>query len=376
MPCDTCHTAITRRSDFGDAFRRHGYRWPGDPAGDARARKPAPLEMAGVGLGAAQFPLVWPFSAASSFGATYDPDGDPALNLGNPAINFLFGSALGEQISVFGTWSGSGVPNEAFLHLRPIGRPEWMLRIGRLEQNTSLLKNNEALMGSWLLASSPLNGHSVGQGRLGAEASGIVGGRGFYAAGIVRNGNVGDSYNHYYQVGGRLFGMDLNGEEPEVDLDQPRITDNLSLTVNHWGYFGDSVDASGEPVAHLARLGADVKLGLDPFAIWAGLMYGRDRDLLLDRDNHSLTGLAELTFDIRTWLLAVYHYQLQDAASLKSMDQIHGLGLLALLYENVRLTLRYSRSTGASATRVDADTGEVRAADAVQAGELKFLVAF
>ena len=29
VPCATCHSAITRRNEFGDAFRKAGYRWPG-----------------------------------------------------------------------------------------------------------------------------------------------------------------------------------------------------------------------------------------------------------------------------------------------------------------------------------------------------------
>ena len=362
MPCNTCHSAITRRSEFGDAFRKNGYRWPGEAGADLHAKKPAPLLMKGVALGDGQLPAIWPFSAAGSFAATYDPDSDPEFNLGTPALNLLFGGSLGERISVFGTWSGSGSPNELYLHFKPIGTNDVMLRVGRFEQSTTVFKNNEALIGNWLLGSSAVSGHSVGQSRVGAEANGILARRAFWAVGAVRSGNVGDTYNAYYNLSYKPFGTDFTGGEPDIDLDHPSFFDDVVLVLNHWGYMGKVAGPAGDETAELMRLGLDLKFHHKGIGLWAGAMLGQDKDKATDRDNQSLTGFGELSYDLATWLIALYQYQLQDQAAQKELKQIHGAGLVALLYENVRTRLRFTRT----------DDG----VEPFQVAELQFLFAF
>src|SRR6185295_20010804 len=57
VSCSTCHTLVTRRNEFGDAFRRAGYHWPGGDQGDQSARAMTPVEMKGQALGTGLLPV-------------------------------------------------------------------------------------------------------------------------------------------------------------------------------------------------------------------------------------------------------------------------------------------------------------------------------
>src|SRR5437868_517731 len=65
VPCSTCHTLVTRRNEFGDAFRRNGYHWPLGDEADRNARSMPPVEMKGQAVGTGLLPVRAPIAVVT-----------------------------------------------------------------------------------------------------------------------------------------------------------------------------------------------------------------------------------------------------------------------------------------------------------------------
>jgi hypothetical protein len=272
-------------------------------------------------------------------------------SFGNPALSLVFGGNLGAHTSVFGVWSGSGSPSELAANFSRIAnRRELNLKVGLFEQNTTLFKSNEALLGNgYLIGSAAPSGHAVQAGRLGVEANGVVARRFFYAAGVVQNGGPGSHGDVYYHIGTKQGGMTFGGDEPDVDFDNPSFWDNASVQVAHWAYFGRVEDA-GKPTARVRRFGLDAQLNLPFGSVWAGAMSGRDRDFTKADPttgdwliNKSFTWFGEATYRVTSSVMAAYIYQYHDASDRPKGDEIqtHDVGLIGLLQDNIRLRLKF-----------------------------------
>ena len=351
VPCSTCHTAIARRTEFGDAFRKAGYRWPGATVSADNTQRAQPIEMKGTSYERGLLPAQLPVGLAANMSGTYAADSrvDDNLLLGSPSLLFLLGGSLSDNLSFFGTWSGQGSPNELVLHVaRPVSnRPELNVRFGQLEPTTTLFKNNEALIGRYIHNSSALNGHAIGQSRLGVEANGIVLNRIFWAAGGVQNQGAGSHIDGYYHLSYKSGGMDLHATEPDLDLDsEPSAFEDLVVTMGHWGYFGEVQDTSGEALYRIRRIGLDAQVRFRNATVWGGLMLGFDRDVALSTRNRSVTSFAEASYSLTSWLMPMYLYQYQDAASFRKETQRHDVGVIVLPLENLRARLKYSGVIG------------------------------
>jgi hypothetical protein len=346
VPCSGCHTAISRRSEFGDVFRKAGYHWPG--SGDL-ALKPTPIEMEGSALARGLFPAVVPLALSVQMSAAYtnDPDAAADFALGRPTLRLLFGASVNDHVSFFGTWSFQGeAPSELYIHIaRPIlGRPELNARVGMLDPTTTLFRANEALIAPFILSSSGLNGHTVSQGRLGGEINGSVLKRLFWAAGAVQNAGVGSNADTYYHVSYKIGGMDLAGNEPDLDLSEGSIVDDVVITLGHWAYWGRVAGLAGDNIYRIRRFGLDARLGFRGITVWGGVMLGLDRDLTIYVDNESVTWFGEVSYPVFAWLMPMYLYQYQDAASFGREVETHDLGFVLLPLENTRAVARYSYS--------------------------------
>lgn len=348
VSCSTCHTMVTRRNEFGDAFRRAGYHWPGEEQADQNARAMPPVEMKGQALGTGLLPVRPPIALVTTFSGSYTTDTvtPNKTAVGTPSVNFVFGGPLSKHIGFFGAWAGGGSPSElSFTWTRPIkNRPELNLRFGLFEQSTTLFKNNESLLGGYQLGTSTISGHAVSMGRIGGEATGMIKERTSWAAGWVANQGAGAPQDVYYQLGHRFGGMSFTGKEREVDLDSTSIWDDLSVTVSHWGYYGRIRSDSGITTQRPLRFGLDTQIRWKSFSVWGGLMYGHDhfRPTLTTAswDNRSLTWFTEGDWFITPWLALVYVYQYQDANSLRQEVQVHQAGLVGILMENLRVRLK------------------------------------
>ena len=50
VPCSSCHSAIPRRNEYGDAFFKNGYQWPGESGTTKTGTIDDATEMRGVAL--------------------------------------------------------------------------------------------------------------------------------------------------------------------------------------------------------------------------------------------------------------------------------------------------------------------------------------
>ena len=348
VSCSTCHTLVTRRNEFGDAFRRAGYHWPGGDGSDQSSRAMPPVEMKGQALGTGLLPVRPPIALVTTFSGSYTTDTTTPNKtaVGSPSVNFVFGGPLSKRIGFFGAWSGQGSPSElSFTWTRPIkNRPELNFRFGLFEQSTTLFKNNESLLGGYQLGTSTISGHAVSMGRIGGEAGGILWDRTTWAAGWVANQGAGAPQDVYYQLGHRFGGTSYTGKEPDVDLESSSVLDDLSVVVSHWGYYGRIRSDSGITTQRPLRFGLDTQIRYKNLSVWGGMMFGRDhyRPTLAAAswDNKSLTWFTEGDWFINPWMALIYVYQYQDATSLRQEVQLHQVGLVGILMENLRVRLK------------------------------------
>jgi hypothetical protein len=348
VACSTCHTMVTRRNEFGDAFRRAGYHWPGGDAADQNARAMPPLEMKGQAVGTGLLPARPPIALVTTFSGSWTDDlkTPNKTAVGTPSLNLVFGGPLSKHIGFFGAWAGGGAPSElSFTWTRPIkNRPELNFRFGLFEQSTTLFKNNESLLGGYQLGTSTVSGHAVSMARIGGEATGLLWDRTSWAAGWVANQGAGAPQDVYYQLSHRFGGISFTGKEREVDLDSSSLLDDLSVTVSHWGYYGRIRSDSGITTQRPLRFGLDTQVRFKSVSAWAGAMLGNDRYRATpDKPawrNHSLTWFAEGDYFITPWLALLYVYQYQDASSLRQEIQVHQVGLVGIAMENLRVRLK------------------------------------
>jgi hypothetical protein len=348
VPCSTCHTLVTRRNEFGDAFRRNGYHWPLGDEADRNARSMPPTEMKGQALGTGLLPVRAPIAVVTTFSGSWTDNRQDQNKtaVGTPSLNLVFGGPLSKKVGFFGAWAGGTAPSElAFTWSRVIkNNPALNFRFGLFEQSTTLFKNNESLLGGYVLGTSSVSGYQLSMGRIGGEATGILRDRTAWAAGIVSDNGAGAPQDYYYQLSHRFGGMSFTGKERDVDLDASSWLDDLGVTVSTWGYYGRIRSDSGITTTRPRRLGLDTQIRFRDYAVWGGLMFGDDHYRALNgvaaHNNESLTWFAEGDWFFTPWMALVYVYQYQDAASLRQEVQVHQVGLVGIVLENLRVRLK------------------------------------
>jgi hypothetical protein len=349
VSCDTCHITITRRNEFGDLFRKWGYRWPGAPEADKGARAVEPVPMGGGSLFDGFYPYRLPLSVIATLSSAYttDPGAQNKVTIGSPNLNFVLGGTYGNHIGFFSTWSGQGAPNEFYLHLsRLADRPELNVMVGRFEQSTTVFKTNEALLAPFGLGISTLNGHAVSLGRNGLEYNGMFFDRAFLAVGAVQEGGPGTDPAYYYHLGTKVGGLSYGGHEPNLDLDsKSSVLEDVVVNLDHWGYRSKVQSATGVDTALIRRMGLDLKVRYKEAAVWGGSMLGYDADIQNARPVRNLTFFGEGSYQVYNWMTLVYLYQYQDTTQVVRPIQSHDAGVVLLPYQNIRLRLSGGHST-------------------------------
>ncbi len=360
VPCSTCHTTITRRNEFGDAFRRSGYRWPFQAGEELNARKDEPVKTSTTGypgsIWSMLLPEQLPLAIAANFSLAFtskdSEDGgtgifaDTDIVAGSPSLTLLLGGSLGKRFGFFGTWAGQGAPNELHLTYRAMEYEDLFvtLKAGLFEQNTTLLKNNEALLAPFLHARA-LNGHAVAKSRLGVEGNAMfLDGRMFVALGGVQNGGLDSPFDGYVSAAYRFGGLSFGGEEPDIDLDEESIFDTLSVTISAWGYLGGSNDTAGQRAADIRRFGADARIEWGNLLLLGSFARGFDIDVPTGYRSRSLTIIGEASYGIYPWLRPMYLFQYLDSSRQDREYRQHDFGFLILLADNIRVKARFQYS--------------------------------
>jgi len=347
VPCSSCHSAIPRRNEYGDAFAYNGYQWPGEGDEDTMQTGGEFVHMRGSGLTEGLLEKHLPLGLLISMSATYldDPTILEPLQTGNPSLKLVAGGKMGEKFSFYGNWSGGSNFNEIMLLYNRIFDTQALnVRFGKFEQSTTLFKSNQSLIANFMLGSKAITGHSNTKSRIGGELWGIFGERAEWALGAVRNDGSDSKTDGYYRIGYKFGGATLTGEEPDISLEEPSVLDDMSLHIAQWGYLGKVSDLEGYTIADIRRVGLDMKYNWREFGLLTGLALGLDQNREIGRQHTHLTGFSEFSYALNSWLMGLYMIQFHDTSSSERLELQHDVGFVTLLQENIRATLKYSYS--------------------------------
>ena len=303
--CTTCHTIFPQLNEFGQAFEKNGFVWPGGVEKSKKIkvtqtedeRKSAEyIKLSGI-------PAMLPLSV--SLGASYLYDDTKEDNfdqkffsaqlmaagvVGGDRLGFWFNESLGSQSG------GPTGPSQVWFVARdPLGVPVH-LKFGRLSPDLSLWKTT--LNGRMLSQSATIDGFSASGAQSGLEVSSIVAKRVQVVVGINdRNNNTAanapstvnakgevvagkaattNSVNDFYgRIGVKFGGADYHGKEPDVDLDKDSVWDFLSVSFSAFGYSGST--SKGDGINHdLNRYGVEAEAAYKKLLLMFGATIGEN----------------------------------------------------------------------------------------------------
>ncbi len=296
--CTTCHTIFPQLNEFGQAFEKNGFVWPGGVPKSKKVkvvqteeeRKSAEfINLSGI-------PAVLPLSVSLAVSYRYNDKAEDHLDqkfysaqllaagaFGGDRIGFWFSESLGNQDTTANR-SLTG-PSQLWLVARqPLGVPV-QLKAGRFSPDLSLWK--ATLNGRLLSMAASVDGFSVSAAQSGLELSTILWSRIQAVAGVNdRNNATGkdadgkDAAPHsvndvYGRIGVKFGGADYHGIEPDLDLDKDSIWDYLSVSFSAFGYSGSTSKA--DKVDHdLTRFGVEAEASYRKALLMLGATFGKN----------------------------------------------------------------------------------------------------
>jgi hypothetical protein len=382
--CSTCHTIYPELNEFGDAFLKNGYVYPGKAGvkgAGAKGEKTEKIE----GLWLSGLPELLPVSFTGTLDVAYNNDAQNGnkLDLSTRSLRLQAGGAFREAAGFYLTYnlysqgvqtattsvtdpannantSPNNAPNinELFVLWRhALGTPV-NFRIGRMEPKISLWKKSDRVILAPSYASTAYTiGSSFSQGSSpfsldapedALEANAILGNRVFVAGGVVdRNGqNRKDGYGH---LSVKFGGTDLKGEEPEVDMESDSVWDYLTLTLGGFGYVGSNGRFSDQGIAQnrneFYRAGAEFDLLYKRFHLKGSGAFGRDDNpsfsptAAVALDSHAYAVEGEYMFGVPINLIALFRYEYQLDGNGSTRRYIPALAYAPL--QNTKLSLQY-----------------------------------
>lgn len=378
--CSTCHTIYPELNEFGDAFLKSSYVWPGKK-GDAAPRGDQ-AEQGGARGGKSEWawisglPEQIPISFTGTADLAYDNDAFDGnkLDLSARSLRLHAGGAFREAAGFFVTYnlytqgaqtgqisapgnSGNTPPNntpninELFLVWRhALGTPV-NLKVGRFEPKLSLWKRSNRVIGvpsyastAYLVGNSPF---SVDATQDGLEVNLLLGNRLLLAGGVVdRNGqNRKEGYGH---ASLKIGGTDFKGHEPEIDLESDSVWDFLTITLGAFGYSGRNgqFDTLGiaQNLNEFYRVGGEIDILYKRFHLKGGGTFGRDKNPLLanvadEFESHAYAVEGEYYLGAPVNLIPLFRYEYQEGLRGGTRRYIPALAYAPL--QNTRLALQY-----------------------------------
>lgn len=362
--CQTCHVAFPKNTPFGEAFRRNGYRFPGGRDEDFRRQEPQKL---GADAYKDVFPdAVWPGELPSSVPLSFILNANTAFTAAPaPGVSMvgLGGAAtlnaattLGSRISA---WAGVSVSanttgavavsaERIFLMFSAFERPWLNLRVGRLEPGVFSFSAHRNLgPAPWITTATVGDStFALEPSHVGLEATGVVAGRGVWAAGLVEGvGLLNIPKDVYGRVAWKFGGMRLDGEpsDGELNLADPAPWREWSVQVGAFGYLGQTNlgvpgVATQDDRVHMA--GADLNAQLRDANLILAYTWARHRRPFLaspdeGRDVHQV--MAQLDYVVFPWLVPVARFELRMENG--ALQERVVAGVYALIRANVRASL-------------------------------------
>ncbi len=373
--CNTCHVAIPKLNDFGEAFRLNGFKIAPD---DEILVKDEPVPMGAAALRGewpqsilpSSIPGLPPISAWVQWGFTQN-DGDATkVNFGTPNLIWMIGANLGSQMSFFleqGPKQRAYFKIDDFLNNPIFG--DWFpkrlldLRAGLLEpeimafSDARRLPITNHLMYTFDSVGSNGNGNPFKIDRqVAVEFMGIFARRFRYVLGLTNGSNDGSDNNSrkdfYGRIAGKVFGgMAFTGhEEVKESLDvKENWTDN-SVTVGAWGYLGsntvvNALVAGSTYTVDFYRFGFDIRGNWKHCDLVVAAGWGQDDNAVNDgADLGHFTGLIELDYVVLPWLVAYGKFEWLafrgPSSSLVDSKEARRIviGATASVYANFRMT--------------------------------------
>ncbi|MFQ6675071.1 MAG: hypothetical protein ACE5LH_01875 [Fidelibacterota bacterium] len=345
--CQTCHVAYPKLTPFGEAFRQNGFQWPGDIENEEANIKDEQVEL-GAEAYKRVFPrAVWPgaipgkvpisFRARTGFTwEKHEVENHSAFQ--QPTLQLLTGGTLGDNVGFFigahlfeeGRIDRGSV-DRFYLKLNNLfsGRlPDHSLyvRVGQfIPEMVTFASNHRGLtLSSYAFNTySPAAGpefaaghvHGGGDGQdeeeeghvhgeteslvgpqfgieffqLGIEASGILGHRFRYVAGLV-NGGTGEENNAskdgYFRLAYKIGGMGYDGTGGAGTTGRNWVDNSLALGLFGYRGFQFNQETSLNTNLEIQRLGLDFNGFLGSLNLYGGYLRGKDQVLKPHGDGH------------------------------------------------------------------------------------------
>jgi len=288
--CTTCHTIFPQLNEFGQAFQKNGFIWPGGV--EKKKVKVSQTEeerksMEFVMLSA--IPAVLPVSLLIEADWTYDEKAEDDLDMkGYDSEIFAAGSLGGDKVGFWvGTHLGESPGRVFFVARHPLGIPVHVTA-GRFRPDLSIWVSNDHLIGRPLSMDAKVAGYKVlTSSNTGLQLSSFLGPRVRAIVGMLDRNNatgkdaagkdvsphsVNDFYGH---LSVRIGGADFLGREPDVDLDKDSVWDFLSVTFGGFGYSGSTSAADGVD-RDLTRYGVEAGADYKKFRLMLGATLGEN----------------------------------------------------------------------------------------------------
>lgn len=404
--CSTCHESITKRNEFGEAFRRVGYYMPIDNAQKVK-EKPVSLgadewkELWPEAIWPGSLPPSFPLAIYTQFRINKEMHKDSVghsfeFNMPRDLV-FLFGGAFGEDVAFFGEWAAYmegqnavGLFRFFFQFNNVIGNKSLLnIRVGRFEPGIT-----DGLTGSQKLTLSFANtlGYDPGGGwkpqnpQTGIELNGIYKNKLYYSLGVV-NGEaktVKDPTDHkdvYGRLAYQFGGTGFDGRDSLYKFGDESTAEQFA-NIGIYSYFGSRnniASKTGLYDNYFSRYGFDFMFHYNKFDFFGGIIVGKDDNPF--NDNYYLRSSAafvECNYKLYPWFTGALRFEKSAAWNLNDdKDNYYSIipNLTILYRANIRFSIeglfKINGDKKLKGTNVEVDNSNV-----FQSLSLNSLIAF
>ena len=357
--CTTCHTIFPQLNEFGQAYEKNGFVWPGGVpmAKKVRVTQTEEERKSAEFIKLSGIPASIPVSFLTRVSYVYNDKAEDNFDqkrfnaeiltggaFAGDKIGFWFHEGLGSNTTT-STSSLTGPSNLYFVARHPLGAPVHV-KAGKFGPDLSLWRTG--LSGRLMSTGYTAGGFMPTSAQNGLEVSSFLGPRVQAIVGMNdRNsapaGQPVHSVNDFYgRVSAKFGGADYLGKEPDIDLDKDSIWDYLSVSGSLFGYSGST--STGDGVDHdLNRYGLEAEAAYKKTLLMLGASTGENN---ADADDplKSTAFSAEVDYVFNSMFAVALRYDTLDVDGLERRSVITPAVIYAPL-QNFRLSLSVADDT-------------------------------